>query len=231
MEKIDLSVVIPTLNSSRFIAQNIKTLKEYLSRCRLIRTFEIIVVAQTSDDDTFDVLKKIKSNMIIPLFLKERGKGNALTKGIRITKYPVIMIVDDDLPYSLTFVDKAIRDLYTFDLIIASRYVKRMKHDIPLSRKVASFVYRSMIRFLFHIPQKDIQAGLKIMKKSIFDEIPLPKEKRFVWDTELLYYANKRGLKIKEISLSLIQKPNFLRLNKVVLRILADVIRLRLRTL
>jgi len=231
MERFNLSVVIPTLNSSRFISNSIKVMKDYLSRCKLVNKFEIIIIAQTSNDDTFAVLKKIKNNNIKPIFLKERGKGNAVTQGIKKSRYPYVLMIDDDLPYRLSFIDEALSEINKFDIVIASRYVKKLKHHAPTSRKIASYVYRNLVRFLFSISQKDIQAGLKLMKKSIFNKIPMPKEKRYIWDTELLYFANKKGLKIKEIPLILKQKPNFLKVNKVAFEIINDMIKLRLRTL
>jgi hypothetical protein len=52
---------------------------------------------------------------------------------------------------------------------------------------------------LLSIPQKDIQAGLKLIKKGFFKKFGYPKEIGWVWDSEVLCEANKRKMKILEI--------------------------------
>lgn len=231
MEKFDLSVVMPTLNSETFIKTSIKKMKDFLNQCRLVNNFEILVMAQTSDDKTFDILRKIKDRNVRAFFIKKRGKGGAVTEGIRNTKYHYVLMIDDDLPYKLSFIDKALSEIDKYDIVVASRYCRKMRHHAPLSRKIASFFYRKIVRLVFSIPQKDIQAGMKLMKKSIFSKIPFPNEKRYVWDTEFLYFANKNKLRIKEIPEVLKQKPNYLKISRTTFEIIYDLIKLRLRTL
>jgi glycosyltransferase involved in cell wall biosynthesis len=220
---MNVSVIIPTVNSEKIIKKNIDTLDNFLKTHKLVDKYEIIVSAQTSDDNTFEVLKKVKNAKL--LFIKERGKGLGLTLGMKQAKYEWILMVDDDLPYNLKYFFKKIEPyIKDKDIIIGSRYAKKIKHENSIKRKIASYGYRKLVSILFSIPQKDIQAGIKLIKKDIFKKITFPKQKGYIWDTELLFKANKKKLKIVEIPIFLKQVDNQLRVRKVIPKMLKDIL-------
>ena len=186
-----LSVVVPTLDSENFIVKNVRELENFLNQNKRIKDYEIILAAQTSKDGTFDVINSIKSEKIIPLFLKKRGKGIGLTAGFKKSKYDWVLMIDDDLPYPFESIEKLFDKIENYNVIIASRYVQKVKHSVPFIRKLASNVYIKLVKFLMGIPQKDIQAGMKLIKKELFEKTNYPREKGYVWDTETLFLANK----------------------------------------
>ena len=227
---MELSIIIPTVNSSKIIDNNIKKLDKFLKNQKFIDKYEIIIAAQTSDDNTFDVIKKIKLDNIQSLFIIPRGKGIGLTLGMKKAKYKWILMIDDDLPYDLDyFFRESIKYINSHSIIIGSRYVKEIKHKVSIGRKIASYGYRKLVKILFKIKQEDIQAGIKLIKREIFKKIKYPSEKGYIWDTELLYKANKKNFKIKEIPVYLKQVDNQLRVRKEIPKMLKDIIRLRLK--
>ena len=227
---MNLSVVIPTVNSEKIIEKNVKTLDKFLKNNKEIEKYEIIISAQTSDDNTFNIIKNIKIKNIIPLFIIPRGKGIGLTLGMKKAKYEWILMIDDDLPYNLDyFFKESIKYINDDDIIIGSRYVQKIKHKVPLGRKFASYGYRKLVKTLFGIKQEDIQAGIKLIKREIFKKIKYPSEKGYIWDTELLYKANKKGFNIKEIPIYLKQVDNQLRIRKEIPKMLKDIIQLRMK--
>ena len=212
-----LSVVVPTINSASFIQDNIKKLDNFLRMCTKIDDYEIIVAAQTSKDNTFSEISKLNPDKIDYLFLKQIGKGVGLTNGFMKAKYEWILMIDDDLPYSFESMEELFNWRKDFDVIIASRQIYRFDSHIPFMRRVASEVYLKIIQFLFKLPQKDIQAGMKLIKNDIFDKVPYPKEKGYVWDTELLSFVNKWGYKVIEVPVKCNNhKPNQLVIYKAV---------------
>jgi len=228
---LDISIVIPTINSVNIIEKNVKWLDRFLVNNRVIDKYEIIIAAQTSDDSTFDVIKNINLKNVKTLFIKERGKGNGLTIGIKKARYNWVLMIDDDLPYDLdNFFKRSLAYTKDYDIIIGSRYVKKIKHDIPINRKLVSFFYRYLVKILFRLPQDDIQAGIKLIRKKIFDTIGYPSQKGYIWDTELLHNANKKHLKIVEIGVFLKQTSNKLRVRKEIFKMLRDIFELYFRT-
>jgi glycosyltransferase involved in cell wall biosynthesis len=225
--KLNISFVVPTVDSSKTINKNISQLEKTINSNDNIKDYEIILAAQGSNDNTFEKIKNIKSKKVKKLFIKTRGKGIGLTSGMKIAKFPWILMIDDDIPYDVQdFIKKSEKLINKNEIIIGSRYVKKIKHEIPFIRKVPSFCYRTLVRILFSIPQKDIQAGIKLIKKNIFRKIHFPQEIGYVWDTELLYDANKKKLKIAEIPMFLKQNPNKLSVRSVIPKMLKDILKL-----
>ena len=226
-----ISFVIPTINSSKTIEKNMKILDGLISKIKEIEDYEIIVAAQTSEDNTFRILDRIRSKRIIPIFIREKGKGAGLTAGIKKAKFEWILMTDDDLPYSLEFVRDSIQDTNSYDLIIGSRYLRKNANHMRFLRGVLSFFYRKLVNIFFKISQSDVQAGMKLIKKNIFQKIPYPREVGWVWDTELLYFANKKRLKIIEKPVSLSQASNQLKIIKDVPKMLLGLLLLKIRIL
>ena|SRR3989338_10277921 len=214
-KKITLSVVIPTIDSSKFIVKNVTSLERFLKSQEKIKKYEIIISAQTSKDNTFELIKNLESNTIKPLFIRKRGKGIGLNAGFKNSKYDYILMVDDDFPYPFESMKKLIDRAQDHDIVIASRYVKKIRQNVPFVRRLASDIYIRIVKMILNIPQKDIQAGMKLIRKSIFERIKHPKEKGYVWDTELLYLANKHNMRITEVPVECIHKPNKLVIYKV----------------
>lgn len=223
---MNLSVVIPTINSASHIEHTVMYIEDFLRKSS-IKKYEIILAAQTSKDNTFDIIKKLKSKSIVPLFIQPVGKGIGLTEGIKVSTYDWILMIDDDLSYPVEFLSSAIKFTSNFDIIIGSRYVKRQ--NIPLKRKLASYFYRKLAKFLFSIPQEDIQSGLKLIKKSVFDKIDYPEQIGWVWDTEFLYKTNNVNLKIIEVPIDYNFVENTLRLKRVAPNMLKDLLKLRIK--
>jgi ubiquinone/menaquinone biosynthesis C-methylase UbiE len=223
--KIKLSVVIPTINSENFISQNVEELEKFLNKTEEIEDYEIILAAQTSKDNTFEIIKKIKSKKIIKLFLEKKGKGIGLTAGFKKAKYGWVLMIDDDLPYPFESIKKLIKKTENYDIIIASRYVQKIKHSIPLLRRLASAVYLKLVKMMIDIPQKDIQAGMKLIKKTLFEKTHYPKEEGYVWDTEMLYLANKAEFHIIEVPVECVHKPNQLVVYRAALKMFFGILR------
>ena len=205
-----LSVIIPTINSENRIEKAVEHFSKYLDSNDDIEDYEILIAAQTSRDNTFGKIKILASQKVKPLFIKERGKGKGIQEGIKQARFPWICFIDDDLSYPIEFVGDCIPLLSKYDIFIGSRYLGERKGS--KLRSISGKLFHDYASFLFSIPQKDIQAGLKLFRASVFDKIPLPEEDGYLWDTVFLYYANKAKLRIKEIPIVYEDRPNQLSL-------------------
>jgi glycosyltransferase involved in cell wall biosynthesis len=86
-----LSIVVPTLNQSRFIAQ---TLASIVGQC-WPRT-EIIVVDGGSTDGTADVVKRFGSAVTHFVSEPDRGQADAINKGFRLAKGDLLAWLNSD---------------------------------------------------------------------------------------------------------------------------------------
>ena len=227
-----ISVVIPTINSEKRIKHTTFYIDNYLKKAvrkRIIKGYEIILVPQVSKDNTFDVVKKIAKKRIRAIYLPTPGKGIALTTGIKEAKNNFVLTIDDDLSYPIEFLEEAVKKIKNYDIVIGSRYLTKQR--IPLKRKIASLCYRTLVKILFNLSVKDPQAGLKLIKKDIFKKIGLPEQIGYVWDTELLFKAQKHGFRICEIPIKYNFVENVLKIRKAAPEMLKGVIALWLKNL
>lgn len=200
MEKV--SVVIPAYNEAVHIADNLKEAINVFERFGY--DYEIIVVDDGSKDNTYKKIKEVSEihpQVIARRNINNYGKGRALKKGVRFASGKYIVFLDADMelhPSQIqTFFD--IMRLDEADIVIGSKMHPNSMVAYPLHRKIISFLYFTIIWFLFDLPIKDTQTGIKLFKaevpKKIFPRITI---KRFAYDIELLAVAHRMGYKIAE---------------------------------
>ncbi|MGE4357543.1 MAG: glycosyltransferase family 2 protein [Candidatus Omnitrophota bacterium] len=204
-----VSVIIPVYNGAEFIestiSETIRTLEEF--SCE----YEIIIIDDGSQDDTYSKLKKLSYNnhKIIPVRNKKNfGKGRALKKGFRFCKGNWVVFMDADLslhPRQIsTFFD--IMQLDDADVVIGSKLHPNSCLDYPLLRRILSLGYYYFIKVLFGLPVRDTQTGLKLFKYEVLKKvIPRILVKRFAFDLEILVNAHHLGYRIVEAPVRLKQ--------------------------
>lgn len=200
--KEKISIIIPAYNEASHIAANLE---------EIIRTFndfgcryEIVIVDDGSRDGTFEELKKTAkkhSHIIVKRNQRNFGKGRAIKKGVRFATGGYIVLLDADMdlhPGQIqTFFD--IMRLNEADAVIGSKMHPNSKVAYPFHRRVVSTVYFLLVRFLFDLPIRDTQTGLKLFKadvlKKAFRRILV---KQFAYDLEVLLNIHRMGYKITE---------------------------------
>ena len=75
----------------------------------------------------------------------------------------------------------------------------------PPLRRVYSWGYQQLNRVLFHLPVRDTQTGIKVVRRDVLIEVlPRMEEKRFAFDLELFVVARQRGFrKLVEMPVSI----------------------------
>ena len=228
MDKTNISIVIPVINGERFLTSTVERIESYMSTFPQVDNYEIIIAAQISRDNTIEVAKQLESETVKSVILQERGKWRGLKAGFKEAKYPWVVMIDSDLSYPIEFLEEAIKH-QDAHIVIGSRYIKEAHRErIPPVRKFLSWGYRTMVRTLFGIKQRDIQVGCKLIKKEIFENIKI-EDNSWVGDTELLYKATKFGYNIKEVPIHYSFIENELDVRKAIPRMLVDVLKLRWR--
>jgi len=235
--KISISVVLPCFNEASNIQKNIEEIFRYLERHH--QNFEIIAVNDGSTDGTLAQLKKIKSaNPQIPLRVIEKkvntGKGAAVKTGIFHSRGDIIMFMDADQAIPIQELAKFLAAVEAGnDLAIASRFVAKIKILKPV------LWYRSLMEKVFRLLRmiiinnydiQDTQCGFKVFTRAAAQKIfPLVRIKGWSFDVEVIFLAKKKGLKIKELPITL-QNPqeSHIRIVRDSVNMFLDLIRIRL---
>lgn len=191
------SIIIPTFNDELNIKKNILHLVKKLKNIKI--TYEIIIVNDGSKDKTSKILKDLKKQNKYIKILKNNnnlGKSISIRKGLKLSKYEKVILVDSDLPYIESF-EKIIKRLnQNYDFVFINR--RHKKSSIKNKRLNVYQFLRYLIGFLvsyiikivlnFSTIETDTQSGLKGFKKfKDFKKLNFI-SKKFFLDLELMYY-------------------------------------------
>ena len=120
------------------------------------------------------------------------GKGWAVREGIRRSTKDYIVIINGDLDIHPFEIKKLISAAKVYDIVVG---IKDTIY-IPWNRKIITYLSRLLIKYLFKLPVRDTQTGLKLFpRKAITDY----QSDGFIFDVELLWNAYKQGFTIGEV--------------------------------
>lgn len=192
MKKIEISIIIPTLNEEENIERVIKRIKKIL----FSQSYEIIVVDGYSSDNT---VKKAIENGAIVIYDK-KGKGSALRKGFDKAKGDILISMDADLsndPKELYLIIDSIKIGY--DICMGSRFITGGgTEDMPYFRKLGNRFFVLLVNLFFGSHYSDLCYGYRGFRKKIIKDLDL-KEDRFAIETEININAAKKHMKVIEI--------------------------------
>jgi glycosyltransferase involved in cell wall biosynthesis len=194
MKKFELSILIPAYNDCDTIGEVIKEADRVAKK--IASNYEIRVINDASRDDTQRVLQKLSKNypkLIWSSHQVNAGYGGTIKELYESARYDWQFSVPGDNQYSPAEVEKLIPYKGKADMIIGWRV---NRHDPP-SRLRQSYIYNSILRFLYQISTRDVNS-VRLMKTEIIRHIKLTSTSAFV-DAELVIDAKDKGFKIIEI--------------------------------
>ena len=197
---VEISFVVPAYDEGDEIFDNLVECENTIAELGL--DYEMIVVNDGSQDDTYKEATRVKSERIkVVGYPDNRGKGYAILHGIRQAKGDLITFIDADLDLN----PKQIKTFIEYmeereaDVVIGSKRHPLSDINYPIGRRFFSKGYNLMLKTMFGITLSDTQVGLKLFKKEVLEEIvPLMHVKRYAFDLEVLANASRLGYRIVE---------------------------------
>lgn len=197
-----LSIIIPAYNEESRLPRTLEQILVFLNKQNY--SFEVIVVENGSSDLTFEVAKEYAKTHTSVNVLKEeqRGKGNAVRRGMLAAKGEYRFICDADLSMPIEEVAKFIPPQLTdFDIAIGSREAPgAVRYNEPSYRHFGGRAINLLIR-LFILPRfQDTQCGFKCFRAEVAEDL-FRQQTLTGWsfDIEILYLARRKKLRIVEI--------------------------------
>ena len=202
----DTLVIIPTFNEKENIERIIRaTLSQR-------KSFDILIVDDSSPDGTADIVKKLQEEYPKSLFLEIRNKkdglGRAYIHGFRwaIKKhYDYIIEMDADFSHNpkdlVRLYEECIKD--GADVSIGSRYSNGVNVvNWPMKRVLLSYFASKYVRFVTGMPFNDTTAGFVCYNRKVLETIQLDKIKfvGYAFQIEMKFKAWKHGFNIQEVS-------------------------------
>ena len=197
-----LSIVIPTYNEETRISHTLHSVVNYVVKQGY--SWEIIVADDGSQDRTPSLVEDAATtNTEIRLVrLRHRGKGWAVRNGMLEARGEYRFLADADLSMPIEHLEKFLPSQLTdFDVAIGSREVigARRFHE-PIIRHIMGRAFNMMVHLLAVKGFADTQCGFKCFAAHAAETLfPLQKAQGFGFDVEILYLAQRFGMRIREI--------------------------------
>lgn len=163
----------------------------------LAHEYEVIIVDDGSPDRAGQVADELARSLPRVRVIHHgtnRGYGAALRTGIQAARYDWICFTDGDDEYEIEDVRKLTRLRDYYDLIITFRYAKRYSGV----RIFVSYVYNKLLRLLFQTRYRDISCGLRLIRKSVADELDLQSTSPFI-GAEIAIKTLIKGYRVGEV--------------------------------
>ncbi|MCD6097175.1 glycosyltransferase family 2 protein [bacterium] len=191
---LKIFAVVPAYNEEKKIGQVIEGLKKYIS--------DIIVVNDGSLDKTAQIAKE--KGVVLVSHCFNLGLGAALRTGFCLALEKgadIILTFDADGQHNPDDLEKVITPILKgqADVVIGTRL--KGKGNMPLSRKIISFL-ASLFTYIFYGKWvSDSQSGLRAFKRQALEKIKLSSQKMEV-SSEIIGQIKKHNLCLKEVPIS-----------------------------
>ncbi len=180
-----LSLVVPTRNDSKILADFVKDVDETCSSLGI--SYEVICVDNGSTDNTAEVAQNLGFVYKVSYHPKtaNHSKATRIIDGIWHAQYPIIAVIDAPSTYStLTITDMAYKVASgKVDILVAKRNKKT---------DTASYLYGK----LHPDTTIDMRSGLRVFKRQIAERL-FPHISSTSFDLEFLVRARDAGYKIE----------------------------------
>jgi glycosyltransferase involved in cell wall biosynthesis len=191
---VDVSVLVPAKdeagNLPLFMAEAAAAFAESDVR------FEVIVIDDGSEDDTWDVLQRLGTQydfLRVARHRVRRGIADALRTGYLRARGDVLVFY----PADLQFKPEDIPRLAAPILANQSDMVTGFKEG-DYEKKFVSRIYNGLSRVLFHVPVKDLNS-VKAYRREIMEALPIRPD----WHRYMIVIAAAHGFTVTEIPVPL----------------------------
>jgi glycosyltransferase involved in cell wall biosynthesis len=203
----ELSIIIPAFNEEKRLGGTLTRIREYFDAHPAgPRGIEIIVVDDGSTDGTAQLVEEWASHMPCLRLVsngENRGKGYSVRHGMLEARGRVTLFTDADLSSPIEESQKLLRAIRVGnDVAIGSRALNRSLIAVHQSRfrEIAGMIFNSFVRLFTGLPFEDTQCGFKAFVRErsriIFEQ---QRTERFGFDPEILFLAQRHGLRSAEI--------------------------------
>ena len=198
-----LSIIVPVRDESN----NIEDVFNYFYKNLKSIEYEVIIINDFSNDDTFEKTQKIINSHKEFKVLNnlKKGLGGAINLGIKKAsgKNIAIMMADqsDDINDLIKYNDLMNKENY--DAILGSRFLKDSKlNDYPLQKLILNRMFNLFVSIIFLNKYNDYTNAFKIYKKeALLDIMPLISESFNIF-LEIPLKIISRNYKYKIISIN-----------------------------
>ena len=157
----NISVVVPAVNEEKTIGTVIDDIEAALTKANI--GFEIIVVEDGSDDNTYDIIKERKVQIVRHPVCG--GYGLSLRDGILKSQYNHIVIIDADGTYPAAQIPELVGGLDQYDMVVGARKGRHYKESFL--KHTLRLILQMICEFVAGRRIPDVNSGFMAFKKDV----------------------------------------------------------------
>ena len=191
----NVSIVIPAFREERSIGMVVERIRKVAAE--KIKSFEIIVVNDGSDDKTGSIARAAGARVIN--HPHNIGYGAALKTGIRHARGQTIVTIDADGQHDPEDIPALLEKLCTYDMVIGAR---SRKSETRLHRDLANQAYNWFASYVCGYRIQDLTSGFKAIQTNIARSFLGILPNTFSFSTTLTMAVLKSGFSISYVPIN-----------------------------
>ncbi len=229
----DISVIIPAFNEEGRILPTLGEVTHFLDRH--FGTWQVLVINDGSRDGTGNLVtafSREQPNVVCHDLPENAGKGAAVRFGVRLAAGRRILYMDADGAIPIEDLHKLMPVMTEgFPIVIGSKSFPKRGGGTKWYRLIMGRVFNAFVRLFLIKGVHDSQCGFKLFEhdaaKTIFE---LQTVNGFSFDLEVLYLANKLGIRFREVPVTWSNiSGSRIHLVRDSIRMFLDIFRIRAR--
>jgi glycosyltransferase involved in cell wall biosynthesis len=225
-----LSLVIPAHNEAPNMTKVVSGSRTILER--LAPDWEIVLVDDGSTDDTVGLARAAMggsgARLRVVMHERKRGYGITVADGLRAARMGYVAFMDGDGQFDPADLITLADLMPTADLAAGWR---RRRAD-PGYRLIIAGVFNVLVRTLYGVRVRDIDCGLKLMRREVLEAAAPLLARSALLNTELYFKCQRSGLRIRQVAVNHYPRVAGVRSGArliPILRAIRDLVWLRLR--
>jgi glycosyltransferase involved in cell wall biosynthesis len=192
-----ISIILPTMNEERGIIATLKKING------LDLDKEVLVVDGLSTDNTIRNAEAYGARIVIE---KRKGKGVAMTTGVKAAKSNMICFLDGDGTYPPQVIPKMLELIKNCDVVVASRLLKKEGANDCMNTFIHYRFFPFILKsFLRKFQTSEPITGMRLLRKETWNKLNL-KSQDFLIETEMEVKMAKNKMKVIEIPIPCIKR-------------------------
>lgn len=171
MKKL-ISIVLPILNEEKNLPQLYKKLQEIFSLQNNQYSFELIMVNDGSNDNSWEIIKKISKDNVCSLhainFTRNFGYQAALTAGYELCNGDAVITMDSDLQHPPEIIEPMIKQWQKGIKIV---YARRIDRQDTFLKKITAGTYHFLLDWISEVKIPKGISDFRLLDRQVVNEI------------------------------------------------------------
>jgi glycosyltransferase involved in cell wall biosynthesis len=193
-DEVDVSVLVPAKDEAENLPLFMEQARDAFEASPL--RYEVVVVDDGSDDDTWAVLQRLKESypfLRLARHRKRRGIADALRTGYLASQGRVLVFYPADLQYKPEDIPRLVAPIIAGESDMVTGHKQGVYEKAFVSR-----IYNRLSRTLFDVPVRDLNS-VKAYRREVMDVLPVRPD----WHRYMIVVAAASGFSVSEIPVPL----------------------------